>query len=108
MDGLNKSIYEIGSDSAFSIMARSNQLIKEGKEVINLGIGQPDFPTPNNIVEAAIKALKDGHHGYTASNGILELREAIASDFYKRNKFNIDPNEILVTPGGKAVIFIHY
>ena len=46
MDGLNKSIYEIGSDSAFSIMARSNQLIKEGKDVINLGIGQPDFPTP--------------------------------------------------------------
>ena len=55
MDGLNKSIYEIGSDSAFSIMARSNQLIKEGRDVINLGIGQPDFPTPANIVEAAIK-----------------------------------------------------
>ena len=105
MDGLNKSIYDIGSDSAFSIMARSNQLIKEGKDVINLGIGQPDFPTPQNIVESAIKALKDGHHGYTSSNGILELREAIASDFYKRNKVNIDPNEILVTPGGKAVIF---
>ena len=86
MDGLNKSIYDIGSDSAFSIMARSNQLIKEGKDVINLGIGQPDFPTPQNIVESAIKALKDGHHGYTSSNGILELREAIASDFYKRNK----------------------
>ena len=105
MDGLNKSIYEIGSDSAFSIMARSNQLIKEGKDVINLGIGQPDFPTPKNIVESAIKALRDGHHGYTSSNGILELREAIASDFYKRNKVDIDPNQILVTPGGKAVIF---
>ena len=105
MDGLNKSIYEIGSDSAFSIMARSNELIKEGKNVINLGIGQPDFPTPKNIVESAIKALKDGHHGYTSSNGILELREAIASDFFKRNNVNIDPNEILVTPGGKAVIF---
>ena len=105
MDGLNKSIYEIGSDSAFSIMARSNQLIKEGRDVINLGIGQPDFPTPKNIVESAIKALRDGHHGYTSSNGILELREAIASDFYKRNKVDIDPNQILVTPGGKAVIF---
>ena len=58
MDGLNKSIYEIGSDSAFSIMARSFQLIKEGKDVINLGIGQPDFPTPKNIVESAIKALE--------------------------------------------------
>ena len=105
MDGLNKSIYEIGSDSAFSIMARSNQLIKEGRDVINLGIGQPDFPTPKNIVESAIKALRDGYHGYTSSNGILELREAIASDFYKRNKVDIDPNQILVTPGGKAVIF---
>ena len=105
MDGLNKSIYEIGSDSAFSIMARSNQLIKEGRDVINLGIGQPDFPTPANIVEAAIKALRDGHHGYTSSSGIIELREAIASDFYKRNKVNINPNNILVTPGGKAVIF---
>ena len=105
MDGLNKSIYEIGSDSAFSIMTRSNELIKEGKKVINLGIGQPDFPTPPNIVESAIKALKDGHHGYTPSNGILELREAIASDFFKRNNVNIDPSDILVTPGGKAIIF---
>ena len=105
MDGLNKSIYEIGSDSAFSIMTRSNELIKEGKKVINLGIGQPDFPTPPNIVESAIKALKDGHHGYTSSNGVLELREAIASDFFKRNNVNIDPSDILVTPGGKAIIF---
>lgn len=105
MDGLNKSIYEIGSDSAFSIMTRSNELIKEGKNVINLGIGQPDFPTPPNIVESAIKALKDGHHGYTSSNGILELREAIASDFFKRNNVNIDPSDILVAPGGKAIIF---
>ena len=53
MDGLNKFIYEIGSDSAFSILARSNELIKQGKEVINLGIGQPDFPTAPNIVESA-------------------------------------------------------
>ena len=60
MDGLNKSIYEIGSDSAFSIMARSNQLIKEGKDVINLGIGQPDFPTPKNIVESIEKELNWG------------------------------------------------
>ncbi len=50
MDGLNKFIYEIGSDSAFSILARSNELIKQGKEVINLGIGQPDFPTAPNLV----------------------------------------------------------
>ena len=105
MDGLNKSMYDIGSDSAFSILARSQELSKQGKDVINLGIGQPDFPTPPNVVEAAIKALKDGHHGYTSSNGILELRQAVAEDFYKRNNVKIDPNRILITPGGKSIIF---
>ena len=105
MDGLNKSMYQIGSDSAFAILARSNELLKTGKDVINLGIGQPDFPTPENVVNAAIKAIKDGHHGYTASNGILELRETVSWDFHKRNKIDIDPNDILIAPGGKAIIF---
>jgi len=105
MDGLNKSMYEIGSDSAFAILARSQELEKEGKKVINLGIGQPDFPTPANVVEAAIKALRDGHHGYTSSNGIKELRCAVADDFFKRNNVKIDPDDILITPGGKSIIF---
>ena len=105
MDGLNKFIYEIGSDSAFSILARSNELLKQGKKVINLGIGQPDFPTAPNIVESAIKALREGNHGYSSSNGILELREAVANDFQNRNNVKVDPNDILVTPGGKAIIF---
>ena len=105
MDGLNKSMYDIGSDSAFAILARSQELEKKGNAVINLGIGQPDFPTPQNVVEAAIKALKDGHHGYTASNGIKELRKTVANDFYKRNNVEIDPNNILITPGGKSIIF---
>ena len=105
MDGLNKSIYDIGSDTAFAILARSNELIKSGNKVINLGIGQPDFPTPSNIIEVAVKALKDGHHGYSSSNGILELREAVSQDFFNRNKVNVDPGDILITPGGKAVIF---
>ena len=105
MDGLNKSIYDIGSDTAFAILARSNELLKLGNKVINLGIGQPDFPTPNNIIEVAVKALKDGHHGYSSSNGILELREAVSQDFFNRNKVSIDPDDVLITPGGKAVIF---
>ena len=102
---LNKSIHEIGTDTAFSILSRSNELLKMGNDVINLGIGQPDFPTPENIVQAGIKALIDGHHGYTSNNGILELREAVAEDFLARNKVSVDPNNILITPGGKAVIF---
>ncbi len=105
MDGLNKSMYDIGSDSAFAILARSQELENEGKTVINLGIGQPDFPTPPNVVEAAIKALKDGHHGYTSSNGIKDLRCAVADDFFKRNSVKINPDNILITPGGKSVIF---
>ena len=105
MDGLNKSMYDIGSDSAFAILARSQELEKKGNYVINLGIGQPDFPTPQNVVDAAIRALKDGHHGYTASNGIKELRIAVADDFYKRNNVDIDPDDILITPGGKSIIF---
>ena len=105
MDGLNKSMYEIGSDSAFSILARSNQLLGLGKDVINLGIGQPDFPTPKNIIESACKALKDGHHGYTSSNGLLELRECVSNDFKNRNNVDVDPDNILITPGAKAVIF---
>ena len=105
MDGLNKFIYEIGSDSAFAILSRSNELLKQGKDVINLGIGQPDFPTSDHIVESAIKSLRDGHHGYSSSSGILELREAVAEDFFKRNNVNVDPDNILITPGGKAIIF---
>lgn len=105
MDGLNKSMYDIGSDSAFAILARSQELQKAGNDVINLGIGQPDFPTPSNIVQAAINALKEGHHGYTSSNGILELRKAVADYYFKRNNIEINPNNILITPGGKSIIF---
>ena len=105
MDGLNKSMYDIGSDSAFAILARSQELQKAGNNVINLGIGQPDFPTPPNVVKAAIKALEEGHHGYTSSNGILDLRTAVADDYFIRNNIEVDPQNILITPGGKSIIF---
>ena len=70
----------IGEENAFAVLARANALAASGRDVINLGIGQPDFRTPEHIVEAAIKALKDGHHGYTPATGILALREAVAED----------------------------
>ena len=75
---VSKRIFELETESAFAILAKANKLISEGKDVINLGIGQPDFKTPLNIQEAEIKAIKDGHHGYTPSNGIIELREAVS------------------------------
>ncbi len=69
----------IGEENAFAVLARATELAAQGKDIINLGIGQPDFPTPKHIVEAAIKALRDGHHGYTPSVGIKPLREAVAA-----------------------------
>jgi aspartate aminotransferase len=80
-------------------------LKQQGKDIINLGIGQPDFRTPDHIVEAAAKALRDGAHGYTPANGILPLREAIAGEWATRYKAKVDPARILVVPGGKVTMF---
>jgi aspartate aminotransferase len=74
----------MGEENAFAVLARATELASQGRDIINLGIGQPDFPTPPHIVEAAIKALKDGHHGYTPATGIKPLREAVAADLQKR------------------------
>ena len=95
----------LGTETAFTVLAKANKLASEGKSIINLGIGQPDFPTPPHIVEAGIKALKDGHHGYTQSVGIPKLREAVSNDIYKRHKVKVSPDNILIVPGGKVIIF---
>jgi len=102
---VSKRIINLETESAFTILEKANKLSSEGKDIINLGIGQPDFPTPINIQEAAIKAIKDGYHGYTPSNGILILREAISEMIQKDYSVIIDPDNILITPGGKPVIF---
>ena len=102
---VSKRIINLETESAFAVLAKATKLISEGKDIINLGIGQPDFPTPINIQEAAIKAIKDGHHGYTPSNGILELREAVSEQIQSDYNVNISPDQILITPGGKPTIF---
>ena len=95
----------LGTESAFDILARAEALRAEGRDVISLGIGQPDFPTPPNIVAAAQKALADGHHGYTPANGIRPLREAVAADIAKYRQVEIDPDHVLIQPGGKPTMF---
>ena len=95
----------LGTETAFEVLARAEALKAQGKDVINLGIGQPDFPTPPNIVAAAQKALADGHHGYTPANGILPLREAVAADIQKWRGAEVDPGHILIQPGGKPTMF---
>lgn len=95
----------IGEENAFAVLARANQLASEGMDVINLGIGQPDFPTPPHIVEAAIKALRDGQHGYTAATGMPELREAVCADLHRRFAAEVNPDNVIIVPGGKVTMF---
>jgi aspartate/methionine/tyrosine aminotransferase len=96
----------IGEENAFAVLARANALIAQGRDIINLGIGQPDFRTPDFIVEAAIKALRDGHHGYTPATGIPALREAVAADLHKRFSVEVPPDEVMIMPGGKPTMFM--
>ena len=96
----------LGTETAFEVMARANTLEAEGREIINLGIGQPDFKTPVHIVEAAVKALHDGHHGYTPANGIPRLREAVSADLFRRLQLNVSHEQILIVPGGKVTMFL--
>src|SRR5215204_7767600 len=96
----------IGEENAFAVLARATELAAQGRDIINLGIGQPDFRTPDHIVEAAVKALRDGHHGYTATSGIPPLREAVAADLHKRFQVNVSPDEVMILPGGKPVMFM--
>ncbi len=96
----------IGEENAFAVLAKAAALAAQGRDIINLGIGQPDFKTPPHIVEAAIKALRDGEHGYTAATGILPLREAVAADLHKRHKVEVSPDEVMIVPGGKVTMFM--
>jgi aspartate aminotransferase len=94
----------MGEENAFAVLARATKLAASGRDIINLGIGQPDFPTPPHIVEAAIKALKDGHHGYTAATGILPLREAVAAHLHARTGAEVSPEAVVIVPGGKVTM----
>jgi len=95
----------LGTETAFEVLARANALMAQGRSIINLGIGQPDFPTPEHVVEAGRKALADGHHGYTPANGIPALREAVAADLHRRHGVEVSPARVLVVPGGKVTMF---
>ncbi|WP_417524861.1 pyridoxal phosphate-dependent aminotransferase [Marinovum sp.] len=99
------SLSRLGTESAFMVLARASKLAAEGRDIINLGIGQPDFQTPEHIVEAGIKALRDGHHGYTPANGLPALREAVAADLHRRHGAEVNPDNVVVVPGGKPTMF---
>jgi len=101
-----KSVNRLGTEAVYNIFAKTKKLIKEGKEIIDLSLGQSDFKSPQHAVDATIKALKDGHHGYTLPNGIIECRESVSKKIKSLYKANIDPERIIIMPGGKPTM--HY
>lgn len=102
---LAERMSRLGTDSAFEVLARAKALEAKGRRIIHLGIGQPDFPPPAHVMEAAYKAMRDGHNGYTPTSGILPLREAVAADLWRRHKVKVNPESVQIVPGGKVVIF---
>lgn len=101
IDGFSR----IGEENAFAVLARAQELAAKGKDVINLGIGQPDFKTPEHIVNAAVKALQNGEHGYTAATGIPPLKEAVANELSTRYNTSVQAESVAIMPGGKVTMF---
>lgn len=95
----------LGTESAFDVMARAKALEAQGKDIIYLQIGEPDFDTPAHVVEAGVKALRDGETHYTPAAGIPQLREAVAHEISTTRGVPIDPAQVVVTPGGKPIMF---
>ena len=99
------TVGRLGTESAFVVLSRAQALAAEGHDIINLGIGQPDFRTPEHIVQAGIKALQDGQHGYTPANGLPVLREAVVKDLNARHGVTLNAEQVVVVPGGKPTMF---
>ncbi|MDQ2632149.1 MAG: pyridoxal phosphate-dependent aminotransferase [Pseudomonadota bacterium] len=95
----------LGEENAFAVLARATTLAAAGKDIVNLGIGQPDFQTPGHIVEAAIKALRDGHHGYTPATGLLATREAVVRRTLATTGVEVSPENVMILPGGKPTMY---
>ncbi len=98
-------IEDLATESAFAVLARAGALAAQGRDIINLGIGQPDFRTPEPVVEAAIRALRDGHHGYTPAPGLPALREAVAAYLLRQYGVAISPTRVMIVPGGKVTLW---
>ena len=102
---LATNLSKLGTETAFKVLAEATKLEKQGKKIIHLSLGQPDFKTPNHIVDATIKALKDGHHGYVLPNGILECRESVSKKIKKLYGAQINSERIVIMPGGKPTMY---
>src|SRR5207342_230804 len=94
MADISRRARELGTENAFVVLAEVNALIRQGKDVISFCIGQPDFHTPENIQDAAVKAIREGKHGYTPSAGIVELRQAVARNMSQSRGIDVQPDDV--------------
>src|SRR5947207_3572162 len=101
---LSRRADSLGTENAFVVLAEVNALARSGRDIVSFCIGQPDFPTPHNIQDAAIAAIRGGKHGYTPSAGIDELRAAAARDLGVRRGLVIAPEDVVVGAGAKPFI----
>jgi aspartate aminotransferase len=95
---------KLGTEGAFVVLAKARRLEAEGKKIVHLEIGEPDFATPDNIVEAGISAMQNGYTHYTPASGIMEAREAVAGFVSRTLKTEVDPTEVVLVPGSKNVL----
>lgn len=95
----------LGTESAFEVLAKAKDLEAQGRNIVHLEIGQPDFQTPMNICEAAYQAMKDGYTGYGPAAGLLEFREVVAEHISQTRGIQVHPDEVAVTPGAKPILF---
>ncbi len=102
---LARKMANLGTETAFEVLAKAKALEAQGHEMIHLEIGEPDFETPQNIKEAGIKAIQDGYTHYNASAGLMETREAFARYITNDRGVEVTPDQIVVTPGAKPIIF---
>ena len=102
---INPAVAAIEEETAFTVLDRANALRAQGKPVINLGIGQPDFTPPKHILEAAEKAVRDGPHGYSSPQGLAVLRDAVAQSVGSRFGVPVSGDEVVIVPGGKVTFY---
>src|SRR5437879_9416289 len=102
---LAKRMARLGTETAFEVWVKAKALEAQGRDIIHLEIGEPDFDTPQNIIDAAIDALHKGFTHYGPSAGLMELREVIAQHVSETRRVNVTPDEVVVVPGGKPIIF---
>jgi aspartate/methionine/tyrosine aminotransferase len=102
---LAESVSRLGTETAFAVLARARELERTGRDVVHLEIGEPDYPTPPHVVEAAARAMRDGHTGYCPSAGIHELREAAAAYLSRTRGVEVDPARVVIGNGAKPLLF---